>query len=155
MINKLIANYLKKFRPGKVPAPIFYEFSRLFYTIAVDLVVFDKNGYVLLTERDKKDPFWPNAYHAPGKIVIGSDKNYKDTLKRLIKQELPGIVITKPIFAADYQFYGKRGGGDSKVFIARLIKNSGYKFYNPMKLPRNTIMTPTIKIALSKIKSLS
>ncbi len=153
MSEEEIVKFLKTYKPGSLPASIFYEYSRLFYMIAADIVVFNKNGWILLTKRAKNDPFWPNALHIPGKIVIGSDKNYDQAVKRVIANELPGVVVTKPVLVGSSCIINKRGKIENKIFIAKLIKNNGYKFYNPKNLPKNTLeeVPGTLNVAVSKI----
>lgn len=156
MPEEEVVNYLKKIKPGKLPAEIFYQFCRLFYTIACDLVIFDSHDHILLTKRENNDPFWPGMLHVPGKVTVGTDKNYLETAKRVLSSELPGIKTSQPVLAGSYSFDGMRGPGETKVFIARLIKNNNYKFYDPKDLPKDAtnISGKTIDVAMSNISLL-
>ena len=87
-------------RPG-LPLPLFYLASRLTPMVAVDLLIRDAAGAVLLTWRD--DRFY-SGWHVPGGIIRFKE-TWADRLRAVAKEELGATVEAD---AAPLEVYEKQ-----------------------------------------------
>jgi hypothetical protein len=97
------ASMLSKFEPGFLPYPVFEQIARL---VALPIVEFiplrlkDNKVEVLLIDRDKDDPYWPNMLHTPGTVIRSTDLNQKHinwlAFERILGDELNDTKISSP-----------------------------------------------------------
>lgn len=63
--------------PGRLPLDVFNQVARLTVTPVVEVVATTQDG-VVLKQRDASDPYWPNQYCLPGRIIFPDGPNNLD-----------------------------------------------------------------------------
>jgi|SRR5579871_6247966 len=117
----LVADLLSDLAPGEQPPPIFYQIARLVPLPAVELIVFDENKQVLLTQREADDPYWPGQWHIPGTVIRATDASLGSAIKRSRQAELEGTEVTLPrLLRPDFR-HMERGSELSLVHRAKLV----------------------------------
>ncbi len=141
-----IAEQLKTYKPGFLPYDIFLETCRLTVTAIVDIIpLMREDGItkVLLTKREENDKFWPNKYHAPGCVLLATDKesSFDDAFDRILKKEL-GLknIKSKPQLYKHYFRQTERGREFVMAhWIELKIKPAIGELFTLDKLPQNII----------------
>lgn len=94
---QLAAICLESLEPGFQPGSLFAQLARLVVTNTVEVVPLlprksSTTPRVILSQRTKDDPWWPNVWHVPGVVVLPTDAiidrhDFTPIVNRLFKSE--------------------------------------------------------------------
>ncbi len=143
-------NVIKKLPRGLLPRELFYAISEKIVIPAIEICPVRMNkGKVefLLSRRPIDDPYWPNAWHIAGVILLASDKEgtYEDAFQRILDNEFRGVLLFEdsPQFVMANFFEDGRGRAFDRVYFLEILNEAvdlgDAEFFSNDNLP-NTLL---------------
>ncbi|MEP6710168.1 MAG: hypothetical protein ABJA64_00420 [Candidatus Saccharibacteria bacterium] len=155
---------------GFLPKQLFYAIAEktVINTIEMMILRFNKGIIeILLTQRPPDDPYWPNAWHIPGTVLLSTDSegDYSSAFFRIFDGELAGKVVplSKPSFVVTKFWDNGRGRElDQVFFVDTLVEDINLddgRFYSIEELPEGILKAysyifPEGLIAYKKLRNI-
>lgn len=141
-----VSRILAKLEPGFLPFDIFHQVTRLWVSTIVEFVPLrrteDGRIEILLLPRADDDPIFPGTLHTPGVVVLATDTlgSYRDAFERLLKNELPGVKASEPVYVMNSFHSSGRGTESAHIYWVEVQSEPAVgTFYDTEQLPDNLI----------------
>ncbi|MEP4768003.1 MAG: hypothetical protein ABJY83_08860 [Roseibium sp.] len=149
--NSDLVMQLGELTPGYLPENVFEAVARLVVTPTFVVIPLFRRGNstrVVLTRRDVGDTQYAGMLHAPGKILLATDKGLDAVFARLVKTELCGFDIrSAPIFVKHFFDLITRGQEISIVHYLEVADPMEKMLsYDPFALPEDVIQSDVPRI---------
>jgi len=104
---------------GNIPAPVFGALCEQFVFVAVEMIVTNSAGQILLLPRDPKDAYFPGEpYHLLGTMLLTG--TLEEALKRVIEREIGTEAVMSEPVKIGAEFIGKGTAENQSVRGAEL-----------------------------------